>query len=366
MSLTVSCSSFLEVRDICVNRGGHPVIDIPSLSVEEHEVLTLIGPNGSGKSTLMLTLASLLKPHQGALLFRGKAVDSASARAAYRKNLAMVFQEPLLFDTTVFENVASGLKIRGKNGREINSTVEKNLEQFGIRHLAQRSARKLSGGEAQRTSLARAFAIEPEIIFLDEPFASLDAPTREALVDDLHAILRQTKTTAVIATHDRLEALRLSDTMAVMFQGRIAQIGSPEVVMNRPADEQVASFVGTETILSGTVAKIYDGTFMVSVAGRQIEAVGVVSEGEQVVCCIRPEQVTISTDASAGHSSARNTFKGTIVKISPMGLFYKVQLDCGFPLVSYVTTQSREQLGLKEGKKVIASVKATAIHVIRK
>ena len=169
-------------------------------------------------------------------------------------------------------------------------------------------------------------------------------------MDDLHAILRQTKTTAVIATHDRLEALRLSDTMAVMFQGRIAQIGSPEVVMNRPADEQVASFVGTETILSGTVAKIYDGTFMVSVAGRQIEAVGVVSEGEQVVCCIRPEQVTISTDASAGHSSARNTFKGTIVKISPMGLFYKVQLDCGFPLVSFVTTPSLENLELKEGK----------------
>ena len=366
MSLKAADASFLEVRDICVNRGGHPVIDIPSLSVEEHEVLTLIGPNGSGKSTLMLTLASLLKPYQGSLLFRGKAINSASARTAYRKTLAMVFQEPLLFDTTVFENVASGLKIRGKNGREINSTVEKNLEQFGIGHLARRSARKLSGGEAQRTSLARAFAIAPEIIFLDEPFASLDEPTREALVDDLHAILRQTKTTAVIATHDRLEALRLSDTMAVMFQGRIAQIGSPEEVMNRPADEQVASFVGTETILSGTVTKIYDGTFVLSVAGRQLEAVGTVSEGEQVVCCIRPEQVTISTDSSAGHSSARNTFSGNIVKITPLGLFHKVQMDCGFPLVSFVTTLSLENLELKEGKQVVASIKATAIHVIKK
>jgi len=366
VSLNAAYPSFLEARDICVKRGGHPVIDIPSLNIAEHEVLTLIGPNGSGKSTLMLTLASLLKPYQGALFFRGKAVDSASARTAYRKNLAMVFQEPLLFDTTVFENVASGLKIRGKNGREINIIVEKNLERFGIGHLAQRSARKLSGGEAQRTSLARAFAIKPEIIFLDEPFASLDPPSREALVDDLHAILRQTKTTAVIATHDRMEGLRLSDTMAVMFQGRIAQIGSPEAVMNRPADEQVAAFVGTETILTGTVARIHDGTFVLAVAGKELEAVGTVSAGEQVVCCIRPEQVTISTNTPSTHTSARNAFNGSIVKIVPMGLFYKVYLDCGFHLVSYVTSQSLEHLELKEGKVVVASIKATAIHFIKK
>jgi tungstate transport system ATP-binding protein len=114
------------------------------------------------------------------------------------------------------------------------------------------------------------------------------------------------------------------------------------------------------------VTKIYDGTFVVSCAGVFLEAVGVVREGEQVVCCIRPEQVTISTDASAGHSSARNTFKGTIIKITPLGLFYKMQLDCGFPLVSFVTTSSLENLELKEGKTVTASVKATAIHVIRK
>ena len=128
----------------------------------------------------------------------------------------------------------------------------------------------------------------------------------------------------------------------------------------------MASFVGTETILSGIVTHVYDGTFAVSIAGTNLEAVGAVSVGEQVVCCIRPEQVTISTDTPAGHSSARNTFTGTIVKISPMGLFYRVYLDCGFPLVSYVTTQSLENLDLGEGKTVAASIKATAVHVIRK
>jgi tungstate transport system ATP-binding protein len=356
----------LRAQDILLRRGGVAVIDIPELAIERGRVVSLIGPNGAGKSTLMLALASLLKPHQGTIYFHGQPVDSGYSRTAYRRKLAMVFQEPLLFDATVFENVATGLKIRGMKKQEIDRTVEEQLARFGINHLAGRSARKLSGGEAQRASLARAFAIRPEIIFLDEPFASLDPPTRDSLVDDLHAILRQTRTTAVIATHDRMEALRLSDIIAVMFNGTIVQTGTPEEVMNRPADEQVASFVGTETILSGTVTKIDDGTFSVSIAGAYLEAVGVVTEGEEVVCCIRPELVTISTDTAATHSSARNTFAGTIVKISPLGLFYKVQIDCGFPLVSYITRQSLENLELKDGKQVAASFKATAVHVIRK
>ncbi len=366
MSFTAGQDLLLQACDMCVHRGGLPVVEIPLLCVETHRVLTLIGPNGAGKSTLLLTLAALLKPYHGVLFFHGQPIDSDRARADYRKHLAMVFQEPLLFNTSVYENVAAGLKIRKKNRQEINNLVEKNLEQFGISHLAHRAARTLSGGEAQRASLARAFAIEPEIIFLDEPFAALDPPTREALGDDLHRILSETKTTAIIATHDRVEALRLADTMAVMFHGKIVQSGSPEEVINHPADEQVAAFVGTETILAGTVTKVYDGTFLLSVAGAELEAVGMVRAGEQVVCCIRPEHVTIHTNTPSAHSSARNAFKGLIVKIVPMGLFYKIYLDCGFPLVAHVTRQSLEHLELHENKTVVASVKATAIHVIKK
>jgi len=278
----------------------------------------------------------------------------------------MVFQEPLLFDSTVFENVASGLKIRGMRHDEMKQIVADCLERFGIGHLVQRSARKLSGGEAQRTSLARAFATKPEIVFLDEPFSSLDPPTRESLMGDLERILRETGTTTIMATHDQVEALRLSDRIAVMNQGKIAQIGTPEQVMNQPVDEFVASFVGMETVFSGHVTKTYDGTFITSVSGREIEAVGAVKPGEKVVCFIRPENVTLSTGASDERSSARNMFRGTIVKIIPMGLFHKVQLDCGFPLVAYVTHQSLENLSLKESASVFASFKATAVHVIRK
>jgi tungstate transport system ATP-binding protein len=240
------------------------------------------------------------------------------------------------------------------------------LERFGISHLSDRSARTLSGGEAQRTSLARAFALQPEILLLDEPFSSLDPPTRDSLIEDLEHILQETRTTAVFATHDRLEALRLSDRIAVMNQGKILQIGSPEEVMNHPVNEFVASFVGMETILTGKVIKQNGGTFITSVEGQEIEAVGDARLGENVVICIRPENVTLSTRSSQGGTSARNVFSGRILKITPLGLYQKVHLHCGFLLVAYVTNHSLEELSLTEGKQVRASFKATAVTVIRK
>jgi tungstate transport system ATP-binding protein len=240
------------------------------------------------------------------------------------------------------------------------------LERFGISHLNDRSAKTLSGGEAQRTSLARAFALQPEIILLDEPFASLDPPTRDSLIEDLEHILQQTQTTAIFATHDRLEALRLSNRIAVMNQGKILQIGSPEEVMNHPVNEIVASFVGVETILTGKVIKRNGGTFATSVEGREIEAVGDAHLGETVVLCIRPENVTLSTRPSQERTSARNVFPGRIVKIISLGFYQKVHLHCGFPLVASVTNHSLEELSLAEGKEVRASFKATAVTVIRK
>jgi tungstate transport system ATP-binding protein len=307
-----------------------------------------------------------LKPFQGEIFFRGKKVETNHSVLEYRRKLAMVFQEPLLFNTTVFNNVASGLKIRGMKRGEIRDRAMKQLERFGISHLSDRSARTLSGGEAQRTSLARAFALQPEILLLDEPFSSLDPPTRDSLIEDLEHILQQTPTTAVFATHDRLEALRLSDRIAVMNQGKILQIGSPGEVMNHPVNEIVASFVGVETILTGKVIKRNGGTFVTSIDGREIEAVGDAHLGETVVLCIRPENVTLSTRPSQEGTSARNVFPGRIVKIISLGLYQKVHLHCGFPLVAYVTNHSLEELSLAEGKEVRASFKATAVTVIRK
>ena len=358
--------AILEGKNLLVSRGGVPVLDVPSIRISEGEVLALIGPNGAGKTTLLQALSYLLKPVSGGLYFREAKVGSDVPVLDYRRKLAMVFQEPLLFDTTVFQNIASGLKIRGLKRSEIDGVVTEQLERFGISHLRGRAARTLSGGEAQRASLARAFATRPEILFLDEPFASVDQPSSEALIEDLQAVLRKTGTTAILATHDRMEALRLSDRIAVMKDGRILQIGPPDVVMNHPADEFIASFVGAETILTGHVTRKGSGTFAASVSGKEIEAVGEVRLGEEVILCIRPENVVLSAPPSKEQTSARNVFPGKVEKITSLGLYQKVQLDCGFPLVAYVTHHSVENLSLGEGKGVMASFKATAIHVIRR
>ena len=169
-----------------------------------------------------------------------------------------------------------------------------------------------------------------------------------------------------MATHDRNEALRLSDRIAVMESGRIAQIDRPAVIMNQPVDEFVASFVGTETILEGRVGDVNETSLIVNVDGSEIEVVGRGKAGERVVLCIRPENVTLAIPEGNVRTSARNVFRGRIVRIVPLGLFHRVAISCGFPLVAYVTTHALEELALSEGMEVAAAFKATAIHVIRK
>lgn len=364
----------LEAVDLKVIKGGALLVDLPRLELPGGEVLSLIGPNGAGKTTLMQALAFLTKPTAGSILFKGQRVEGAQAALAYRRRIAMVFQEPLLFNATVSENVAAGLKFRKLDRSRIRKIVESQLERFGIARLRKRSTRTLSGGEAQRTSLARAFATEPEILFLDEPFASLDPPTREALTDDLETALRATGTTAVLATHDRTEALRLSDRIGIMNRGKMIQIGPPDEVMNRPADEFTAAFVGAETIVPGRVTESNGGSFLAAVepttagaaacAGNVIEAVGEARVGEHVVFSIRPENITLSLRAE--ESSARNQFRGKIERIVPVGFFFKVQIECGFPLSAFITRRSLDELSLSEGTEVYASFKATAIHVVKR
>ncbi len=356
----------LEAKDIEIHRGGALLLDIPSLAIREGEVLSLVGPNGAGKTTLLQTLAYLQKPFEGEIRFRGESLGGNHSVFIYRRKIAMVFQEPLLFDTTVFDNVASGLKIRKMTRSQIHAVADENLGRFGIAHLGRRSARTLSGGEAQRTSLARAFAIRPEVLFLDEPFASLDPPSRDSLIEDLGCIIKETRTTAILATHDRLEALRLSNRIAVMNGGRILQIGPPGEVIHKPASEFIASFVGVETVLTGRVVMKRGGTFVVSVERKEIEVAGDAGQGQTVVFCVRPENVILSTQTTKETTSTRNVFPAKIEKITPLGFYQKIELDCGFPLVAYITNQSLENLSLAEGKEVIASFKATAIHVIRK
>lgn len=357
-------SEFLmKIENIILRRGGVTVLDIPEMHIRPGRILALIGPNGAGKSTLLLMLAGLLKPQQGKIYFQGEPVQTRANLSMLRRHVSVVFQEPLLLNSSVFENVALGLKFRKINKEERRTSVRKSLEYFGISHLAERSARALSGGEARRVSLARAFAIKPQMILLDEAFNSLDPPSRETIMDDLKNTLDDTKITAVLALHDREETLRLAQDVCVMNSGKIVQSGTTTEIFNQPDSEFVAGFVGTETILEGTVQGCTEGNMVVSVNNREIEAIGDCSPGQKVYCCLRPENVTISSQT---HSkiSTRNVFEAKVSKIIRQGFFNKLILDCGFPLVAYITLPSCEDLGIAQGKTVIASFKATSVHII--
>jgi len=356
----------LSVRGLKVSRGGILVLDIPALDFQAGEFLSLIGPNGAGKSTLLLSLAGLIKRDQGEILFHGKPVENGTRLLEYRRSLAMVFQEPLLFDSTVYDNVATGLKLRGTARKKMRPIVEENLALFEVAHLSSRSARKISGGEAQRTSLARAFATSPELILLDEPFASLDPPAKESIIGDLGHAMHIKKTTAIMATHDRRDALRLSDRIAVMEGGRIAQIGAPVEVMYQPVSESVAQFVGVETILEGTIRSSAGGVLQVDVGGQDIFCTGDFAPGEQVMCFIRPEHVTVYPGGARPDSSARNVLPGTVMKIQTIGLLYRLCIDCGFILSAHVTQQAMEDLKFAANTNVTVAFKASSVHVIRR
>jgi tungstate transport system ATP-binding protein len=361
----VTAAAPLEARGLRVDRGGVTVLDVPSFRLEEGEFISLIGPNGCGKSTLLLSLMCLLPRAAGQVLWRGAEVATGRDAVALRRRMAMVLQEPLLFQATVYDNVASGLRIRGLPRREERSRVMAWLERFGLTALEARSARRLSGGESRRVSLARAMAVEPEVVFLDEPFANLDPPTRQAITDDLERTIRETGAAAVLVTHDQAEALRLTERIVVMQRGAIVQSGAPAVVMNEPVNEFVASCMGMETIVEGEVVRRVEGEVVMAVAGREISAIGAGDPGDHVYCCIRPEHVTIDLTSPAGSSSARNVFPARIAAVASAGPYLKVKLDCGFPLVATVTAESLATLGLHRGRDVFASFKATAVHVIR-
>jgi tungstate transport system ATP-binding protein len=231
----------LQVAGLQIRRGGVQVLDLPRFSISAEEKVAVIGPNGAGKSSLLLGLACLIKREFGTITFQGEEV-TPRGETRFRRRIAMVFQEPLLFDTTVLDNVAEGLRIRGSGRAAAREAAMESLELFRVGHLAGRSAHKLSGGEAQRVSLARAIAVRPELILMDEPFSSLDLPTRIVLAEDLGRILHESGTAAIIATHDRIEALRVVDRLVVMDSGKIIQEGTPQEVIEQPANAFVAAF----------------------------------------------------------------------------------------------------------------------------
>lgn len=353
------------LSDVRVRYGGVETLRVDRFEAFAGEVLAVIGPNGSGKSTLLRVIGLLEAPAAGEVRFRGRPVQAHHALSE-RREMAMVFQQPLLADMTVADNVALGLRFRGVPRDARRERAGRWLARLGIVALGERPARSLSGGEAQRVALARALTLEPAVLLLDEPFAALDQPSRAALIGDLGAILRADRVTTIVVTHDRGEAQALADRIAVMLGGRLHQIDETARVFSAPVSEEVARFVGVETIVTGHVVAREAGVTLVEVAGRKLEVAAPAAPGERVRLCLRPEDVTLMHPTErAALSSARNHLGGTIVSVTPTSAYVRVLLDCGFPLVAAVTPRSVEDLGLTPGLPITAVFKASAAHLLR-
>jgi tungstate transport system ATP-binding protein len=213
-------STLLEIRDLLVHRSGRPVLEIKMLIIEKGKVLAVAGPNGAGKTTLLLVLARLLKPEGGKIHYCGQALESIPD-LKYRRNIGLVMQDSLLMNRTVFDNVAIGLRFRHLPKSEVTLHTEEWLERLGISHLRQRPALQLSGGEARRVALARAFALQPDLLLLDEPFSALDRVSRHKLQDDLKSILAGANTTTIFSTHSETDVQKLADQKIELDGGKL-------------------------------------------------------------------------------------------------------------------------------------------------
>ena len=222
--------------------SGRKILAISELVIEKGHIFGIMGPNGAGKSTLLKLLSLLDSPTRGAIYFKGEKISPHTITLEQRRKFAIALQQSLLLNTTVFQNIALGLKIRKMPRKVIKQKVDYWLEKFNIPHLADKHAYQLSGGEAQRVNLARAMILEPEILCLDEPFSALDFPTKMSLMQDFKSILTQAGTTAIFVSHDLLEIKYLTDQLFIVMNGELHQHGRTMDVIERP-NEATASFI---------------------------------------------------------------------------------------------------------------------------
>lgn len=268
-----------------------------SFSVKKGEILSLLGPSGCGKTTVLKIVAGLVRPDSGSVLLSGRDITDLPPE---RRGFGMVFQNYALWPhMTVFDNVAFGLRMRRYSDAEIRKRVKEALELVRINGLENRYPSQLSGGQQQRVAIARAIAPNPEAILLDEPLSNLDAKLREELRHELRAIIKSIGITAIYVTHDQLEALSLSDRIAVMKDGRILQIGTPREVYEEPVDEFVATFLGESVPAKGSVKAVNGSKAVVELDdGMEVEgrAVHAVRPGDRALVIFRPESIAMSSN----------------------------------------------------------------------
>ncbi len=282
----------IVIKNIAKSFGSFTALHSIDLTIADQEFMVLLGASGCGKTTLLRIIAGLETPTQGEVWIGGRRVDHLPPR---ERGIAMVFQNYAVFPhLTVFENIAFGLRMKKLPQAEINQRVERTAELMHIEQLLKRYSGQLSGGQRQRVAVARALAMEPDVILMDEPLSNLDALLRLEMRAELKGVLAASKTTTIYVTHDQVEAMSLADRISVMNGGRIVQAASPVEVYRNPAARFVGSFIGNPPMNFLPALRTASGQW--SVAGLELAGP---ATGDKLEFAIRPEDLTINPDGFA-------------------------------------------------------------------
>lgn len=334
--------NLLKVRNLKKYYNHHLALDIRTLNFAQGKVYAIVGPNGSGKTTLINILNLLDNPDEGQIFFKGKDLKQFSKKDMLRikRQITLVHQKPFLFHTTVYNNIAYGLKIRGLTDREQEKRVKKALKMVGLSGFEKRDAYQLSGGEAQRVVIARALAIEPEILFLDEPTANIDNRYINVIERIIKKINQELNTTVIFTTHDLSQAYRLADEIISLLEG--------EIVPHIP-----------ENIFRGEI--IQENGLEWCKINDDIRFAVVSKKRGWSYIYIDPSDIILSQEHFS--SSARNSFVGRIIKIAEQNQLIRLVIDIGVELISVITYESFQELHLNIGSKVYTTFKASAIKI---
>jgi len=348
--------AFLELQNLHRDFGTVKALDGIEIQLGEGEFLSLLGPSGCGKTTALRLVAGFDRPNEGRIVVDGKDVTNV---APNKRDMGMVFQAYSLFpNMTARQNVEYGLRIRGRDKADRRKRVAELLELVGLGHAGDRYPHQLSGGMQQRVALARALAIEPRVLLLDEPLSALDAKVRVQLREEIRRIQLELGITTLYVTHDQEEALSVSDHVAVMYGGRIEQMGSPAEMYSSPATPFVAEFIGTMNRFEGTIV---DGGVDHGGKMLRIEAANGRPKGQRVLVLVRPE--TVGVARANGAAPTGNTLVGDVVTQTFLGPVTRLKiLGDGVDVIADVPTQIA--LGLPVGTRVSAALPADGVRLL--
>ena len=339
----------IELKNITKSFDGEVVLDHIDLDIYDNEFLTLLGPSGCGKTTTLRLIGGFTTPDEGDIIFMGENINDVPP---YKRNVNTVFQRYALFPhLNVFENVAFPLREKKVPRDEIDQRVNEMLSMVALTGFEHRSVTSLSGGQQQRVAIARALISRPKVLLLDEPLAALDLKLRKDMQQELKNIQKAMGITFVFVTHDQEEALSMSDTVVVMSEGRIQQIGTPIDIYNEPQNAFVADFIGESNILDGVMLADYKVNF----SGHTFDCVDAGFEKrENVDVVIRPEDVDIV-------SEEKGMLKGVVTSVTFLGVHYEIIVDIGGIKWMIQTTDFvdvDEHIGLY--------IEPDAIHIMKK